>query len=117
MTKQQTIDQIKNSLPGFYSAEQIIEMLTKIEEPQPQSVSIDLPVLMEEIETAVSRRLDRFNNNDLVDFGSAEFSISNGNCIELEEVFVYRDGIVDICSEAVRQVLQKQLAPETDQDA
>lgn len=105
MTKQQTIDQIKNSLPGFYSAEQVIEMLAKIEEPQPQSVSIDLPVLMEEIEIAISRRLDRLNSSDLVDFDSAEFSISGGNQIELEDISVYQDGIAEMCSEAVRQVL------------
>jgi len=106
MTKQQTIDQIKNSLPGFYSAEQVIEMLTKIEEPQPQAVSIpNMEVLMEEIETAVSRRLDRFNSDDLVDFDSAEFSICSGNQIRLEDVSVYQDGIVEICSEATKQTL------------
>lgn len=105
MTKQQTIDQIKNSLPGFYSAEQVIEMLTKIEEPQSQAVSIDLPVIMEEIETAVSRKLDRVSSSDLVDFGSAEFSIISGNYIELEDISVYLDGIVEMCSEAVRQQL------------
>lgn len=33
MTKQQMIDTLKNQLPGFYSAEQVIEMINKIEEP------------------------------------------------------------------------------------
>jgi hypothetical protein len=31
MTKQQTIDTLKNQLPGFYSAEQVIDMISKIE--------------------------------------------------------------------------------------
>ena len=31
MTKQQTIDTLKNQLPGFYSVEQVIDMISKIE--------------------------------------------------------------------------------------
>lgn len=31
MTKQATIDLLKQQLPGFYSAEQVIEMISKIE--------------------------------------------------------------------------------------
>lgn len=31
MTKQQTIDTLKTQLPGFYSVEQVIEMISKIE--------------------------------------------------------------------------------------
>jgi hypothetical protein len=32
MTKQQMIETLKSQLPGFYSAEQVIEMLNKIED-------------------------------------------------------------------------------------
>jgi len=31
MTKQETIDLLKQQLPGFYSAEQVIDMISKIE--------------------------------------------------------------------------------------
>ena len=31
MTKQQTLDTLKTQLPGFYSVEQVIEMISKIE--------------------------------------------------------------------------------------
>jgi len=34
MTKQQTLDTLKTQLPGFYSVEQVIEMISKIEEPK-----------------------------------------------------------------------------------
>jgi hypothetical protein len=33
MTKEQMIDTLKSQLPGFYSAEQVIEMINQIEEP------------------------------------------------------------------------------------
>ena len=34
MTKQQTLDTLKTQLPGFYSVEQVMEMISKIEEPK-----------------------------------------------------------------------------------
>jgi len=40
MTKQQTLDLLKSQLPGFYSAEQVIEMISKIEEPPSTSFNI-----------------------------------------------------------------------------
>lgn len=33
MTKEQMINTLKSQLPGFYSVEQVIEMINKIEEP------------------------------------------------------------------------------------
>jgi hypothetical protein len=34
MTKQQTLDTLKTQLPGFFSVDQVIEMISKIEEPK-----------------------------------------------------------------------------------
>lgn len=39
MTKQQTLDTLKTQLPGFYSVEQVMEMISKIEEPKSFSLS------------------------------------------------------------------------------
>lgn len=111
MTKQQTIDQIKNSLPGFYSAEQVIEMLTKIEEPKSQAPAFNLETIIEEIESRMSRRLEN-NSYDLVDRDSAEFSIYSGNQIELSSVDVHIDTIVDICSDVVATVLRSEFEIE-----
>lgn len=104
MTKQQTIDQIKNSLPGFYSAEQVIEMLTKIEEPQPEikAPAFNLETIIEEIETRMSRRLEN-NIEDYVVKDSAEFSIYSSNQIELDHVSIDIDLIVRACSDVIRE--------------
>lgn len=111
MTKQQTIDQIKNSLPGFYSAEQVIEMLTKIEEPKSQAPAFNLETIIEEVESRMSRRLEN-NSDDLVDNDSAEFSFYNGNQIELSSVDVHIDTIVEYCSEIVTFVLSNEFGIE-----
>ena len=34
MTKSQTIDLLRNQIPGFYSAEQVVNLIEKIEEEQ-----------------------------------------------------------------------------------
>jgi hypothetical protein len=34
MTKQQTLDTLKTQLPGFFSVDQVIEIISKIEEPK-----------------------------------------------------------------------------------
>ena len=113
MTKQQTIDQIKNSLPGFYSTEQVIEIIddiempTKIEEPKSQAPAFNLDTIIEEIESRISRKLEN-NSDDLVDKDSAEFYISAGNQIELDSVGVHIDTIVEYCSEIVTIVLSNE---------
>ena len=115
MTKQQTIDQIKNSLPGFYSAEQVIEMLNKIEEPKSQVPAFNLETIIEEIESRMSRRLEN-NSDDLVDNDSAEFSFYNGNQIELSSVDIHIDTIVDYCSEIVTIVLSNEFGIDDESD-
>lgn len=40
MTKQQTIEILKQQLPGFYSVEQVIDLISKIEEaPSPSALT------------------------------------------------------------------------------
>ena len=39
MTKNQTIDLLKNQLPGFYSVEQVINLIEKIEEEKTTTIS------------------------------------------------------------------------------
>jgi hypothetical protein len=39
MTKNQTIDLLRNQLPGFYSVEQVINLIEKIEEEKTASIS------------------------------------------------------------------------------
>jgi hypothetical protein len=116
MTKQQTIDLLKAQLPGFYSVEQVIELISKIEEPKAQA-PVNLYDLIEEACQKVSRRLSNANSCDLVDLSSAEFELSYDNRIELSNVEVYTDSIIE---DYVQPVLESVLhdffpAPEVEE--
>ncbi len=75
MTKNQTIDLLKNQLPGFYSVEQVINLIEKIEEAKATTIS------SERID-AVTRRIvetleDEHSNNNLVNLDDIELDFNN----------------------------------------
>ena len=116
MTKQQTIDLLKAQLPGFYSVEQVIELISKIEEPQAQA-PVNLYDVVETVCQTVSRKLSHANSGDLVDLDSAEFELDYNNRVELSNVEVYTESIVD---DYVQPVLESVLhdyfpAPEVEE--
>jgi hypothetical protein len=75
MTKNQTIDLLRNQLPGFYSVEQVINLIDKIEEERATAIS------SERID-AVTRRIvetleDEHSNNNLVNLDDIELDFNN----------------------------------------
>jgi hypothetical protein len=90
MTKNQTVELLKKQLPGYYSADQVINLINEIED-----VSQDL---------VVERALRDMYSDDLVDLESAEFSLS-GNEISLDSVDANEDQIKERVTEAVREAL------------
>jgi len=58
MTKQQTLDTLKTQLPGFYSVEQVMEMINKIEEPQPKGFSFNEEQINELVSNIVNEVTD-----------------------------------------------------------
>jgi predicted Zn-dependent protease len=60
MTKQATIDLLKQQLPGFYSAEQVIDMISKIE---PEVLeAYEFKFNDEQIETLVDNVVDEISD-------------------------------------------------------
>jgi hypothetical protein len=60
MTKQATIDLLKQQLPGFYSAEQVIDMISKIE---PEVLdAYEFEFTDERIKTLVDNVVDEIND-------------------------------------------------------
>jgi hypothetical protein len=60
MTKQATIDLLKQQLPGFYSAEQVIDMISKIE---PEVLdAYEFEFTDERIKTLVDNVVDEISN-------------------------------------------------------
>jgi len=108
MTKSQTVELLKKQLPGFYSVQQVIEMIEKIEEVDPMqqpSLSADhVEDLIELIRGKVVNRLSNLRSDDVFESDTAEFSLS-GNEIMLDSVDVNYDGITDEVMDVVEDVV------------
>ena len=83
MNKNQTIELLEKQLPGFYSVDQVIELIKGIEGEGNSFIKIDQ--LVDLIEAHLRDRIGDMSSDNAVDFSSAEFSLS-GNEIQLEMV-------------------------------
>lgn len=103
MTKQMTVELLQKQLPGFYSVEQVIEMINNIED----GGSLDeekLQVLIDKITDKVESKLDRMYSEDFVDLDSAQLEL-NGNEITVTEIEVNTSNIIDEVSDAISDAL------------
>ena len=89
MTKNQTIDLLKNQLPGFYSVEQVINLIEKIEEGSSRKITTN------DIQKAIDKSISWIDNNerDVVDLDSAELEMSYDNRIEVVGVPINLDSL------------------------
>ena len=88
MTKQATVELLQKQLPGFYSVEQVIKMISEIDDVDDQAQAYNenqIEDLISKIEDAIDEKISRLDADDLVDLGSAEFEL-NGNEISLYSV-------------------------------
>ncbi len=104
MTKQQTIELLEKQMPGFYSAQQVISLISKISEG-PSSLSAGMiEKLVEALNDKIKDDLENTDSDALVDFGSASFELNGNeitldtidNCIEVDFEDLIRDTITDI---------------------
>ena len=82
MTKDQTVDLLRSQMPGFYSVEQVINLIEKMDESRGRVITVT------EIGAAIDKVVDSLerNEDEIVDTGSVEFSISYDNRIEVDRV-------------------------------
>jgi len=104
MTKNQTVELLKKQLPGYYSADQVINLINEIEDENQDLVADKIEGLKKRVETKVERALRDMYSDDLVDLESAEFSLC-GNEISLESVDANEEQIKERVTEVVREAL------------
>ena len=98
MTKQATIDLLKQQLPGFYSAEQVIDMISKIEPEVLEAYEFDFND--EQIKTLVENVVDEISDLgiDLVD----DYDLSmNYKEVELDSIDVNSSSVKGAVKSAV----------------
>jgi hypothetical protein len=111
MNKTQTIDLLKNQMPGFYSAEQVINLIEKIEEEQakPKLSVIQLKAITQSIVDAIEEEANRDN---IVCYEDVEFELNYDRRIEVTDVPINFDAIRD----CVENSLTDAFDPQEDED-
>ena len=104
MTKQATVELLKQQLPGFYSAEQVINIINDIEDSSETLNEDQLESIADTIYDEVRDALGKMYTNDIIDTDSAEFSLYN-KTIELDSVDIDKDSIADTVIEEVKKVM------------
>ena len=94
MTKNQTVDLLRSQLPGFYSVEQVINLIEKIEEGSSRKITTN------DIQKAIDKVISWVDHNerDVVDLDSAEFELSYNNRLECVGI--------QINTESIREALE-----------
>ena len=94
MTKNQTVDLLKSQLPGFYSVEQVINLIDKIEEEQAKpKLSVDQ---LRDITSSIMNAIEEEANRDnIVCMDDVEFELDYQRRIEVTDVPINFDAIRD----------------------
>ena len=104
MTKQATIDLLKQQLPGFYSAEQVIDMISKIESEVLEAYEFEFND--DQIRTLVDNVVDEISNLgiDLV----SDYDLSmNYKEVEIDSVDLNYDYIKETVETSIQNWFKK----------
>jgi hypothetical protein len=102
MTKSQTVDLLKNQLPGFYSVEQVINLIEKMEEPKGLNMEI-IKDIAQSIIDDIEREADQGN---IVSFDDVEFDL-RGREIEVTDIPINFDTIRDCIENGISDALEE----------
>ena len=86
MTKNQTIDLLKSQMPGFYSVEQVINMIEKIEDEKTKSFTVTPDVFGQIVEDITSGIEDQNDRGNLIIIDDIEFELNYDRRIEVTNV-------------------------------
>lgn len=92
MTKKQAIEKVENSFPSIFTREDVITLLNQIDT---NGVEFDKEGLITKLRDAVDNAVNNLRNDEIVDYSSCDFTIRNGNEIEVESIGINTDTIVD----------------------
>ena len=103
MTKNETVDLLKNQLPGFYSVEQVINLIEKIEEKENSTSTKKL----EELQSNIINRFHNLGADEVVDYDSAEFSINYNNRVEIDDISINVDNLNDLVESVIQEYIDE----------
>lgn len=110
MTKQEAINTINASFPSIWSKDDVLQLINKIDEG---TASFDTENLIEKIKDAVDTALNNLSNDEIVDASSCEFTIRNGNEIEIDSIGINTSDIVDAIMTDVVEAIEEYIEETT----
>jgi hypothetical protein len=115
MTKNQTIDLLRNQLPGFYSVEQVINLIEKIEEERATTISSErIDMITRKI---VETLEDEHSNNNLVNLDDIELDFNNWDRkITINDVPMDFNLIRDCIEQELIDALEEKEVEEVDEE-
>jgi hypothetical protein len=113
MTKNQTIDLLRNQLPGFYSVEQVINLIEKIEEEKTASISSEqIELITNKIVEAID---EEHNQGNIVNGEDIELDFNNWDRkITIGDVPINLNVIRDCIEEELINSLEEKEEEEND---
>lgn len=119
MTKNQSVELLRQQLPGFYSVEQVIDLINAIEDSGDSSGDFNED-RQEDLKDAITEKvktyINRLNNSDIVDFDSVELEIY-GREVSVTDIEVNTDSLVDEVADAIDNVFESFFKPKELQKA
>ena len=114
MTKNQTIDLLRNQLPGFYSVEQVINLIEKIEEERAATISSErIDMITRKI---VETLEDEHSNNNLVNVDEIELELDWDRKITINDVPMDFNLIRDCIEQELIDALEEKEVEEVDEE-
>ena len=104
MNKNETIELLEKQLPGFYSVDQVIELIKGIEDGT-DVTEPDITALVEVITEHINNQIGGMDSDNACDFSSAEFSLSY-NTIELDGVDLEARNIASEAIDGLEHVIE-----------
>jgi len=102
----ETIELVSNSFPSLYSKEDVIKVLTDLNErmqEEPSKLLIVRDVLLDAFKEAYSSKSNKFE--DAFAKESIEFSLGWDNKIEVDRISVDEDFLIDLAIETLEESL------------
>jgi hypothetical protein len=104
-----------NGFPSVYMKDELVCVINRIrfeinelEQPKPEIDKGALNTIFQEVVGQFSRQLER-NDNDYVDYSSAEFRIEYNNELKLESVEINENNITDSLESILEEVFYEAL--------
>jgi hypothetical protein len=111
MNKLQLIDLLKQKETGtfgqtFYSTEGVINLIMHLDDEKPQEQKADLEKFEQLIYSAIQQAVYDIDTNDLIDYSSADFSLS-GNEINLDNIEFNTYDLTDHIQKYVKEAIEE----------